>query len=92
MEAALVLVIVVIGVIVMSRMKKIPNAPKEMSDEALMTRSESERVWIAHYQSLPLNEREGTRLKREYGQRQLLLRELQQELASRQAPQKAQAQ
>jgi len=85
MEAALVLVIVVIGVIAVSKMKKIPTAPKEMSDEALATRSESERSWIARYQALPLHEREGTRLKREYGQRQLLLEELKQELAARQA-------
>jgi len=85
MEAALVLVIVVIGVIVVSKMKKIPTAPKEMSDEALATRSETERNWIAHYQALPLREREGTRLKREYGQRQLLLQELQSEMVARQA-------
>jgi hypothetical protein len=82
MEIVLGLVALVFIVILFGKMKGAPS-PKEMSDEAIMGRLQSENAWIAKYQALPIEHRQGAGLKKQHDDKQRYIMELMLELKSR---------
>jgi len=82
MEIVLGLVALVFIVILFGKMKGAPS-PKEMSDEAIMGRLQSENAWIAKYQALPIEHRQGAGLKKQHDDKQRYIMELMLELKNR---------
>jgi hypothetical protein len=82
MEIVLGLVALVVVLILFGKMKGAPS-PKEMSDEAIMGRLQSENAWIAKYQALPIEHRQGAGLKKQHDDKQRYIMELMLELKNR---------
>ena len=82
MEIVLGLVALVFIVILFGKIKGAPS-PKEMSDEAIMGRLQSENAWIAKYQALPIEHRQGAGLKKQHDDKQRYIMELMLELKNR---------
>ena len=82
MEIVLVIVAIVAVVILIGKVKGAPS-PKEMSDEFIMARLQSENNWIAKYQALPPEHRQGAGLKKQHDDKQRYITELMLELNTR---------
>ena len=82
MEIVLVIVAVIAVLILFGKMKGAPS-PKEMTDESIMARLQSENSWIAKYQALPLEHRQGEGLKKQHDDKQRYIMELMLELNTR---------
>lgn len=80
MEILLVIVAAVVLLIVVGKLKG-PPSPKDMSDEAILGRLNSENAWIRRYQSLPSEHRGG--LQQQHDDKQRYIMELMLELQSR---------
>jgi hypothetical protein len=74
---ALVVVIILLG-----KIKGAPS-PKEMTDEAIMARLQSENDWIKRYQALPFDHPPGEGLKKQHDEKQRYIMELMLELNTR---------
>lgn len=82
MEIVLGLVALVAFVIIIGKLKGAPS-PKDLSDEAIMARLQSENSWVSKYQALPLEYRQGAGLKKQHDDKQRYIMELMLELNTR---------
>jgi hypothetical protein len=82
MEIVLGLVALVFILILFGKIKGAPS-PKEMSDEAIMGRLKSENAWIAKYQALPIEYRQGAGRKKQHDDKQRYIMGLMLELKNR---------
>lgn len=82
MEIVLGIFAVLALLILIGKIKGAPS-PKEMSDEAIMGRLQSENAWIAKYQALPIEHRQGVGLKKQHDDKQRYIMELMLELKNR---------
>lgn len=82
MELALGLLAVFMVLIVIGKIKG-PPSPKEMTDEAIMGRLQSENAWIRRYQALPYTNQQGPGIKKQHDDKQRYIMELMLELNTR---------
>lgn len=82
MEIILGLLVLFLIVIVIGKIKGAPS-PKEMTDEAIMARLQSENAWIKRYQALPFDHPPGESLKKQHEEKQRYIMELMLELNTR---------
>ncbi|WP_066709473.1 hypothetical protein [Curvibacter delicatus] len=82
MEIILGIIAVLALLILIGKIKGSPS-PKEMSDEAIVDRLRSENAWIAKYQALPIEHRQGAGLKKQHDDKQRYIMELMLELTNR---------
>jgi hypothetical protein len=82
MEIVLGLIALVVVVILIGKMKGDPS-PKDLTDEEIMGRMQLANNWIAKYQALPIEHRQGEGLKKQHDEKQRYIMEMMLELKNR---------
>lgn len=82
MEIILGIVAILALIIIIGKIKG-PPTPQTMNDEQIMARLQSENAWIAKYNSLPYEHKQGEGIKKQHDDKQKYIMKLMLELNNR---------